>query len=108
MAYLNVCVSRHIKEELPWAMDKQLQIISYRMNSYTTKKIKKETDKKAGQLRGINCCVCMVCLLIFVDFVKFLIHDNYEVLYAWCLRYNICSTWFLNIRASTCSFLCLM
>ena len=38
---------------------------------------------------------------IFVDFVRFLIH---EVLYAWCLRYNICSAWFLDIRISTCDY----
>ena len=39
---------------------------------------------------------------IFMDFVRFLIHDNYEIKYAWCLRYNIFSTWFLDIRISTC------
>ena len=39
---------------------------------------------------------------IFVDFVSFLIHDNYEVLYTRCLRYNIFSAWFLDIRISTC------
>ena len=27
------------------------------------------------------------------------------VLYAWCLRYNICSAWFLDIRISTCYLL---
>ena len=37
---------------------------------------------------------------IFVDFVRFLIHDNYEVLYTWCLRYNIFSALFLDIRIS--------
>ena len=26
----------------------------------------------------------------------------YEVLYTCCLRYNICSAWFLDIRISTC------
>ena len=26
----------------------------------------------------------------------------YEVLYTWYLRYNICSSWFLDIRISTC------
>ena len=25
----------------------------------------------------------------------------YEALYAWCLRYNICSTWFVDIRIPT-------
>ena len=39
---------------------------------------------------------------IYVDFVRLFIHEN---LYAWCLRYNICSAWFIDIRISTC-FLC--
>ena len=26
----------------------------------------------------------------------------YEVYSTWCLRYNICSTWFLDFRISTC------
>ena len=30
-----------------------------------------------------------------MDFVRFL---NHEDLYVWYLRYNICSTWFLDIR----------
>ena len=36
---------------------------------------------------------------IFMDFVWSIIH---EVLYAWCLRYNICSAWFLDSRISNC------
>ena len=36
---------------------------------------------------------------IYADFVRFLIHED---LYAWCLRYNIYSAWFLDIRISTC------
>ena len=41
---------------------------------------------------------------IFHGFCRFLIHGNtsYVVLYAQCLRYNICSVWFLDIRTSTC------
>ena len=38
--------------------------------------------------------------LIFLGFLSMVI---YKVLYAWCLRYNNCSTWFLDIRISTCS-----
>ena len=40
----------------------------------------------------------------FLGFRRFLIHGNssYVVLYTQCLRYNICSTWFLVIRISTC------
>ena len=52
----------------------------------------------------IVCTVWYGCLFcgdqFFVDFIKFLIHD---ILYKliWCLRYNICSAWFLDIRIST-------
>ena len=40
----------------------------------------------------------------FRGFCRFLIHGNssYVVLYTQCLRYNICSAWFLDIRISTC------
>ena len=40
----------------------------------------------------------------FRGFRRFLIHCNssYVVLYTQCLRYNICSAWFLDIRISTC------
>ena len=52
------------------------------------------------------CIVGYVCSFrgdqIFVDFVSFLSMIIYEILYTWCLRYNICSTWFLDIRISTC------
>ena len=37
-----------------------------------------------------------------MDFVGFLSMIIYEVLYTWCLRYNICSAWLLDIRISTC------
>ena len=39
---------------------------------------------------------------IFMDFVRFLIHDDYEVLCTWCLKCNIFSAWFLDIRTLTC------
>ena len=40
----------------------------------------------------------------FRGFRRFLIHGNssHVVLYTQCLRYNICSAWFLDIRISTC------
>ena len=42
--YVNVCVSRHLKEELAWAMDKWFWVISNKMLfktvSYTTKNLK--------------------------------------------------------------------
>ena len=40
--------------------------------------------------------------LIFVDFVGFLSMIIYVVLYTQCLRYNICSARFLDVRISTC------
>ena len=52
------------------------------------------------------CTVGYICLFcgdqIFVDFVSFLSMIIYEILYTWCLRYNICSAGFLDIRISTC------
>ena len=39
VAYMNIHVSRHLKEELAWAIDRRLQAIS-NLNSYTTKKLK--------------------------------------------------------------------
>ena len=59
-------------------------------------------------MRYINCYVCMACLLIFMrikflwillGFLSMIIN---EVLYTWCLRHNICSSWFLDISISTC------
>ena len=40
----------------------------------------------------------------FRGFCRLLINDNssYVVLYTQCLRCNICSAWFLDIRISTC------
>ena len=31
VAYVNVCVSRHLKEELAWALDKWLRVVSNKM-----------------------------------------------------------------------------
>ena len=51
----------------------------------------------------------MLCLfkINFCGFRRFLININdnssYVVLYTQCLRYNICSAWFLDMRISTCS-----
>ena len=42
MAYVNVCVSTLLKEELSWGIDKQLWLIINTMlylNSYTTKNL---------------------------------------------------------------------
>ena len=57
-------------------------------------------------LSATVCTVGYICLFrggqFFVDFVSFLSLIIYEVLYTRCLRYNICSAWFLDIRISTC------
>ena len=31
MAYVNICVSRRLKEELAWVIDKQLRVISNKL-----------------------------------------------------------------------------
>ena len=41
---------------------------------------------------------------MFVDFVGFLSMIIYEYLDTWCLKYNICSAWFLDIRISNCYY----
>ena len=43
--YVNLCVSRRLKEELAWAIDKWLRVISNTnviKNIYTTKNLKNE------------------------------------------------------------------
>ena len=50
---------------------------------------------------------CLIQLLISgIKFswisLSFLYMIIYEVLYTWCLRYNIWSAWSLDIRLSTC------
>ena len=47
----------------------------------------------------INSLYCRICLFNFVSFLSMII---YEVLYTWCLRYNICSAWLLDVKISTC------
>ena len=60
-------------------------------------------------MRCVNCCVgvntvATVWLFMGIKFtwisLGFLSVKIYS--YAWCLRYNICSTWLLDIRISTC------
>ena len=53
--------------------------------------------------------VCSFCKhQIFMDIVSFLSMIIYEVLYtllSWCVRYTICSAWFIDIRIWTCLLL---
>ena len=46
---MNVCGLRRLKEELAWAIDKRLWIISNKMLSYSTKKLKKKTVLNSKQ-----------------------------------------------------------
>ena len=50
---------------------------------------------------GYVCSFCedQISCSYFVSFLSMII---YEVLYTWCIRHNICSPWFLDIRISTC------
>ena len=52
------------------------------------------------------CTVGYICLFcgdrIFVNFVGFLSMIIYKPSSPWCLKYNVCSAWFLDIRISTC------
>ena len=40
VAYVYLCVSKRLKEELAWAIDERIQVISNKMFSYATKKLK--------------------------------------------------------------------
>ena len=57
---------------------------------------------------SLNCRVYMFVYFVGIKFswilFNFLSTIIYGVLYtlSWCLRYNICSAWFLDIRISTC------
>ena len=50
-------------------------------------------------------CMLWLFKINFRGFCRFLMHGNssYVVLCTQCLRCNICSAWFLDIRISTCS-----
>ena len=60
MAYVNVCISRHLKEELGWTIDKQLRLIINKVLfiSYTTKNLKNKTVFNIKQY----CMRCYVTL----------------------------------------------
>ena len=58
MAYINICVSGRLKEELAWAIDKQFQVISIIKYSYTAKKLKNKAILSLKQY----CMRCYVAL----------------------------------------------
>ena len=59
MAYVNVCVSRRLKEELAWAIDKRLWVVSnemlFKTVIRTTKKLKKSCFKLKTILYVLLC-----------------------------------------------------
>ena len=58
-----VHVSRHLKEELAWAIDKQLQLYNDIKNGYTTKKTKNKDILNLKQY-------CMHCYVVnLIDFI---------------------------------------
>ena len=67
MVDIDVCISSHLKEELAWAVDKQLRIISYLKNSKSTKELKNKAVLNLKQY----CIHCYVALsdifLLFRD-----------------------------------------
>ena len=82
MAYVNVRVSKSLKEELAWVTDKRLRVISNIMNSHTTKKLK---NKVVLSLLNIV-CVAMWSLVTY---------SNCLIIYYRCcmdppLRYVLC------------------
>ena len=50
VAYVNVHVSKSLKEELAWAIDKWLRVVSNKIFSYTTKKLKKKAVLNLKQI----------------------------------------------------------
>ena len=64
MADVDICVSSHLKEELTWAIDKRLRVISTIMlfkNSKSTKELK---NKAVLNLRQY--CMCCYVALSYV------------------------------------------
>ena len=63
---VDIHVSSHLKQELAWTTDKQLQVINmimFRKNSYSTKELKNKTFLNLNQH----------CLHCYVDLKRFLI-----------------------------------
>ena len=64
MVDVDVCISSHLKEELTWAIDKRLWVISTIMlfkNSKSTKELKKLKNKAVLYLKQY-CMRCYVAL----------------------------------------------
>ena len=67
MAYVNVRISRHLKEKLALAIDKQLRVSSNKMVfktvSYATKKLKEKATLLLKQY-------CMHCYVTFSNIIN--------------------------------------
>ena len=57
MAYVNVYISRCVKEELAWAIDRRLRVVSNKI-SYSAKKLKKQA---VINLNNIVCVTIYIC-----------------------------------------------
>ena len=66
MAYINANVSKHLKEELAWVIDKWLEVISdimlFETVIYTTKKLKNKAVLKLKQY-SMQCYVTLSSVL---------------------------------------------
>ena len=87
---MGICVSRHWKEELAWAKDKQLGIISNNYNviwnSYTTRKLK---NKAVLSLNNIP-CIAMWSLVMYFNCLVIYISPTDASCIAPPLRYLVC------------------
>ena len=62
VAYMNVCILRHLKEELAWVLDKWLQLISNKMLFKTVIATTKKLKNKAALNLKRYCMRCYVIL----------------------------------------------
>ena len=59
MAYMNVCISKRLKEELAWAIDKWLCVISIKMLFKTVVRTTKKLKNKTLKLYCMHCYVAL-------------------------------------------------
>ena len=112
VAYVNMCISRHLTEELDWAIDKKLWISGLFKNSYTTKNIKNKAILNIKQY----CMHCYVTLnnIIELMHMETCIHystknllASYKVCLCLLLYYNNyhCTVWLFNFVGIKCSLI---
>ena len=59
MAYVNVCISRGLKEELAWVIDKCLLVVSNKMIFKTVIRTTTKLKKKPFKIKNNIVCVTM-------------------------------------------------